>query len=338
MTAHRLSSETAARFAEIALGHVTREYPHMLDHVLGGPQDASTPSQLHPLFHGSFDWHSCVHGHWLLARVYRLYPLGPAAADIRALLERQFTAPKVAGELAYLGRPLAGGFERPYGWAWLLALQAELESDPGPEGRLWASALRPLADAFADRFRSYLIKLTYPIRAGTHFNSAFALTLAARYARTCGDEPLLALMSARAQAWFGADADAQAWEPSGDDFLSPTLMEAECMRVLAPADSFKAWFDRFLPRLAEAQPTALFEPVFVSDRSDGKIAHLDGLNLSRAWCFRSLAAGLAADNPRRGLMLGAAERCLDASLPAVAGDYAGEHWLASFALLALNQA
>ena len=333
---HQLTAETAARFAEIALGHVTREYPHKLDHVLNGPPDAQPPSVLHPLFHGSFDWHSCVHGHWLLARVYRLYPLGPAADDIRRLLDRQFTPAKVAGELDYLGRPLAGGFERPYGWAWLLALQAELEDNPAPECRLWAASLRPLADAFAARLRSYLPRLTYPIRAGTHGNSAFALTLSARYARTCGDEALLEMMRGRATDWFGADADAQAWEPSGDDFLSGALMEAECLRTLARGDVFEDWFERFLPRLADGEPRALFEPAVVSDPTDGKIAHLDGLNLSRAWCFRNLAKALPPGDSRRAMMQDAAERHLQASLSAVAGDYMGEHWLASFALLALE--
>ncbi len=335
---HQLTAETAARFAEIALGHVTREYPHKLDHVLSGPRDAATPGALHPLFHGSFDWHSCVHGHWLLARVYRLYPLGPAADDTRRLLDRQFTPAKVAAELDYLSRPLAGGFERPYGWAWLLALQAELEDNPAPECRMWAASLRPLADAFAARFRSYLPKLTYPIRAGTHGNSAFAMTLAARYARICRDAELLEMMGARAMRWFGADADAQAWEPSGDDFLSPVLIEAECMRELAPEDAFAAWFWRLLPRLAEGEPATLFEPAVVSDPTDGKIAHLDGLNLSRAWCFRTLAKTVPAGDPRQAVMLDAAGRHLQASLPAVAGDYMGEHWLASFALLALEAA
>ena len=333
---HQLTAETATRFAEIALGHVTREYPHKLDHVLNGPQDARTPSALHPLFHGSFDWHSCVHGHWLLARAHRLFPLGPAADDIRRLLDRQFTAEKAAAELDYLDRPLSGGFERPYGWAWLLMLQAELDDDPTPERLAWADALRPLSAAFAHRLRTYLPKLTYPIRAGTHANSAFALILASRYARVCGDADLMAVMRARALAWFGGDADAQAWEPSGDDFLSPTLTEATCMLRMLSEGDFAAWFGRFLPRLAEAEPVSLFEPAVVSDPTDGKIAHLDGLNLSRAWCLRTLAQTLGEDDQRRTIMQIAADRHLNASLSAVAGDYMGEHWLASFALLALE--
>ncbi len=333
---HALTLQIAERFARIALGHVTREYPHKLDHVLLGAYDAQAPSALHPLFHGSFDWHSCVHGHWLLARLRRLYPDGAAAGDITGLFEQQFTPARIAGELAYLIRPSSAGFERPYGWAWLLALQAELERDPGIEARLWADRLRPLADAFALRLRAHLPRLTYPIRTGTHSNTTFAMTLAADYAQTCGDPGLLDIMRTRALHWFGRDADAQAWEPSGDDFLSPTLMQAECLRRLWPGPAFTAWFDRFLPRLAEAQPATLFTPATVSDPTDGKIAHLDGLNLSRAWCLRGLAGALAAEDPRRPVMLDAADRHLDASLTAVAGDYMGEHWLATFALLALE--
>ncbi len=329
----RLDPAAADRFARIALGHVTREYPHKLDHVLDGPQDAATPSQLHPLFHGSFDWHSCVHGHWLLARLLRMQPAMPCAGAVRALLDGQFTSAKVAPELAYLQRATAGAFERPYGWAWLLKLQSELEA---AEELTWAAALRPLAAAFAERLQAYLPKLTYPIRAGTHANTAFALRLSLDYAQACEDEDLAVLIGRRARDWFGRDRACQAWEPSGDDFLSPTLMEAELMRAVLTADEFPGWFDAFLPEVAEAEPATLFEPAVVSDPTDGKIAHLDGLNLSRAWCWRSLASALLASDPRRDAMAGAADRHLAASLPAVAGDYMGEHWLASFALLALE--
>jgi hypothetical protein len=329
----RLTSEIATRFARIALSHVEREYPNKLDHVLDGPEDARTPRALHPIFHGGFDWHSCVHGYWLLTRVLGLFPEGPAAADIRALLVRQLTPQKVAGELAYLDRPSSAGFERPYGAAWLLKLQAEL--DAGALGAE-AEALRPLAQAFAARLKVYLPKLTYPIRAGTHANSAFALTLAADYARICRDAELSGLIAAKARIWFGEDADCQAWEPSGDDFLSPALTEAGLMqRVLAKQD-FLWWLDRFLPRLARREPASLFRPAVVSDPTDGKLAHLDGVNLSRAWRLRALAAALEQGDARRPVLLEAAEAHLAASLGAVEGDYMGEHWLASFALLALE--
>ena len=330
---HRLTEDIATRFARIALGHLEREYPNKLDHVLTGPDDARTPRELHPVFFGSFDWHSCVHGYWLLARLLRRFPQGAAAGDIRSLLDRQLTPEKIAGELAYLRRPLSAGFERPYGAAWLLMLQAELES--APTAAAWAAALRPLAVAFAQRLKAYLPKLTYPIRAGTHANSGFALRLAIEYAQRC-DQDMAVLIRNRAHAWFAADADCQAWEPSGDDFLSSALMEAELMRRILPAEEFGPWFDAFLPRLERREPCSLFRPALVSDPTDGKIAHLDGVNLSRAWCMRGLALALGEADARRPLLGAAAETHLETSLKAVEGDYMGEHWLASFALLALE--
>jgi hypothetical protein len=237
---------------------------------------------------------------------------------------------KVAGELAYLERAYTGGFERPYGWAWLLALHGEAR---GHEDRPWAEDLAPLAAAFADRFKTYLPKLTYPIRTGTHFNTAFALILALEWAEA-NDANLAALIRARAQAYYGGDRDCPAWEPGGDDFLSPALAEALLMRRILPDGAFRAWFDAFLPDLAAGAPRSLFTPAFVSDRSDGKIAHLDGVNLSRAWCWRGLADAL--DPAPAELARRTANAHLDASLPHVAGDYMGEHWLATFALLALE--
>jgi hypothetical protein len=324
-----ITPELAGRFARIALGHVTREYPHKLDHVLTGEADVLGPRALHPIFHGSFDWHSCVHGYWLLARVLRAHPDLPEAGAVGALFDAQLTPEKVEGELAYLRRPASRGFERPYGWAWLLKLQAELSAAREPR---WAAALSPLAQAFADRFREFLPLATYPIRTGAHFNTAFALTLAQDYADAGRDPELSALLEAKALGWYDEDVDCQAWEPSGDDFLSPALMEACCMQRLTAAEDFAPWLARFLPRLGEGLPRTLFEPARVSDRTDGKIAHLDGLNLSRAWCWRRLAE--ASPSPERARA--AADRHLEASLPYVSGDYMGEHWLATFALLALD--
>ena len=330
---HILTPELASHFARIALGHVTREYPNKLDHVLAGPADARGPRALHPIFYGSFDWHSCVHGHWLLATLHRRFPDIAENTAIRALLDVQFTPEKVAGELAYLARPESRGFERPYGWAWLLMLAAELARHETAEGRAWSAALKPLADAFAERLKAFLDIATYPIRAGVHTNTAFALSLASDYVSATDDEELRLAITGRARAWYSQDADCQAWEPDGDAFLSPALMEAECMRrVLAPAE-FGPWFHRFLPGIEEGQPATLFTPAQVSDRTDGKIAHLDGLNLSRAWCWRSLAPAMG--KAAGAIALAASERHLEASLPQLAGDYAGEHWLASFALLAL---
>lgn len=327
---HELTPEIANRFAEIALGHVTKEYPHKLDHVMDGPEDVLGPRQLHPLFFGSFDWHSCVHGYWLLLTTLRLYPDMPVAPRVKALLDEMLTEEKVAGELAYLDRAYTGGFERPYGWAWLLALHREAQRHGDEE---WAEVLAPLAVAFAGRFHIYLPKLTYPIRVGTHFNSAFALTLAHQWAMH-RDPDLLLLIEEKALGWFQDDRACQAWEPGGDEFLSSALSEAMLMtRVLGHHD-FRAWFEAFLPETASARPDQLFYPAYVSDRSDGKIAHLDGLNLSRAWCWRAIAAKLAP-HPLTDLLSVTADAHLDASLPYVAGDYAGEHWLATFALLAL---
>jgi hypothetical protein len=238
--------------------------------------------------------------------------------------------------VAYLAQPMRATFERPYGWAWLLMLAGELARDGSEEGRRWSSALAPLAAAFVERFTTFLPKGTYPVRAGTHFNTAFALALALDYATATSNDAFATLLRRKAEAWYGDDADCQAWEPGGDDFLSPALIEAECMRRALPPGRFLPWLQRFLPRLAVRKPASLFRPAEVSDRSDGKIAHLDGLNLSRAWCWRSLAHVLGAADPRRDVVLESAELHLAASLPHVAGDYMGEHWLATFALLALD--
>jgi hypothetical protein len=313
----KLDARLASHMARIALGHVTREYPHKLDHVLVGDEDARTPRALHPIFFGSFDWHSCVHGWWTLLTLRRLFPDAEEAAAIAGLADDSFTRDKVAAELAYLGRPLSRGFERPYGWAWLLYLHLEASR----HGERWSAELEPLARAFAQRLCDYLPVLTYPIRVGTHFNTAFALVLSVEWAEAF-DPPLAQLIRERALHWFGADRDCQAWEPGGDEFLSPALIEALCMARTHP-DDFAAWFAHFLPGVENRQPASLFEPAIVSDRSDGKIAHLDGLNLSRAWCWREL--GYPAH----------AQVHLAAAMPHLAGDYMGEHWLASFALLAL---
>jgi hypothetical protein len=316
----RLDQPLAERFATIALGHVARPYPYKMDHVLQGDEDARPPGDFHPIFFGSFDWHSCVHGWWTLLTLRRLFPAMPQAAAIEALADESFTGPKVAVERAYLDRPLSAGFERPYGWAWLLYLHHEASRHGD---RDWAATLEPLAMAFAERFKVYLPKLTYPITVGTHFNTAFALTLAHNWAAV-RDPTLQAMIERGAQGAFARERDYRGWEPGGDEFLSPALSVALLMRRIRPSREFALWFDAFLPDLDR------FEPVVVSDRSDGKIAHLDGLNLSRAWALRSIAALL--DRPD---LHDRAQRHLDASMPHVAGDYMGEHWLASFALLAL---
>lgn len=324
-----LTQDIAERFAAIALGHVTREYPNKLDHVMTGPVDICGPRDLHPIFYGSFDWHSCVHGYWMLARLKRLFPAMHYAEDIAALFAQAFTEQNVASELAYLRLPQSRGFERPYGWAWALMLASELR-----RGTPHAEMFRSLEEEFVARFKAYLPMLTYPVRTGVHTSTAFALILGAEYADVAVNTELKDLKSHCARKWFAKDRAAQAWEPGGDDFLSPTLCEAEAMHRLLPAGEFAAWFDDFLPELAMGEPATLFVPATVSDRSDGKTAHLDGVNLSRAWCMRSLAA--AVNDKRRDILLASAERHVAAALPHVAGDYMGEHWLASFATLAMS--
>ena len=330
MSRFSLDSDTAARFARIALGHVRQEYPHKLDHVLGSDGDALPPHVLHPIFFGSFDWHSCVHGWWTLLTLRRLFPGTDEARAIEKLADQSFTAEKVEVERAYLDRPLSRGFERPYGWAWLL--QLHLEASRHGDTR-WARELEPLARAFADRLDEHLRVLTYPIRVGTHFNTAFALVLSLEWAEQFDDD-LAAAICEGAKHWFENDRDCQAWEPGGDEFLSPALIEALCMARVLKGPEFAGWFGAFLPRLDCGEPGTLFMPATVSDRSDGKIAHLDGLNLSRAWCWRSLAPLLPEQEAQ--LAYDTADAHLAAAMPHVAGDYMGEHWLASFALLALT--
>ena len=328
-----LDAASASRFARLALGHVTREFPHRLDHVLTVPGPVPDTRHLRPVFYGSFDWHSCVHGYWLLARLLRRFPAFPEARRIEALFDNSFVPDSIGAECAYFEQPSARAFERPYGWAWLLRLSAELACFPE---KPWRAALMPLDRLIADRFATFLPLCKYPIRAGTHANTAFALIHAAGYADTMYDPVFAALLRDTALRWYGGDRDCQAWEPSGEDFLSPALVEAACMFTLAePADA-AAWFDAFLPRLSDRDPTTLFTPAAVADRSDGKLAHLDGCNLSRAWCWRIIAANMPDSDPRHALAEEAARDHLAASLPHIAHHYAGEHWLATFAVLALE--
>ena len=325
-----LDADIAARFMTLTLGHLGREYPHKLDHVLDGPEDARTPAALHPIFHGSFDWHSCVHGWWQVLRLARLFPGLPEAKAVRQRAAAMLTAENFAAETAYLARPSARGFERPYGWAWALMLHDEMLQ----HSAAWMQHADAFAAAFSARFTAFLPLQTYPIRTGTHFNSAFAMVLALDWARV-HDAALAGLIEARARDWFAADFACQAWEPGGDEFLSPALCEAVLMSRVLGAD-FAGWFDQFLPGCAEGAPATLFTPATVSDRSDGKIVHLDGLNLSRAWCWREIVQALPAGHRAAALIGRTAAAHLATALPHVAGDYMGEHWLATFALLALE--
>jgi hypothetical protein len=333
-----LTREQASNFARLALKGIEKEYPNKPEHVMAGPDDVKSPRALHPAFYGSYDWHSSVHGHWMLARLLRLFPDLPEAARIRSTLKDHLTAEKLNVEADYFARKDSKSFERPYGWAWLLKLAEELHGWDDPDAREWSRSLRPLADAIVVRYLEFFPKQTYPIRTGVHPNTAFGLAFAHDYARAMGDTRLQALVEERARAYFSADDDAPArWEPSGADFFSPTLMEAALMRrVLSPAE-FRAWLARFLPGSVRGEPRSLFEPATVTDRTDPQLVHLDGLNLSRAWCMLGIATALPADDPARAALIASAAHHAEAALGHVAsGDYAGEHWLASFAVYLLT--
>ncbi len=328
----------ASRCARLALKGVRREYPNKLDHVLNDAGEVQGPRALHPAFYGCFDWHSSVHGHWMLVRLLRLFPALPEAAEIRAALNENLTARNLEAEAAYLKQANRQSFERTYGWAWLLKLAEELHGWDDPDGKNWSRNLRPLAEALVQRYLDFLPKQTYPIRTGVHPNTAFGLAFALDYATATGHDKLAGLVRERSRTYFGADADyPAAWEPGGEDFFSPALMEADLMRRVLPPEEFRTWFARFLPGLARGEPKALLHPAVVTDRSDPKLVHLDGLNLSRAWCLRSLAAALPErDAVRKVLALSAALHAQAALGHVTSGDYAGEHWLASFAVYMLS--
>ncbi len=335
-----LSAALASRFASIALDNVKREYPNKLDHVMGGAVDVASPRSLHPAFYGSFDWHSCVHMHWLLARLLRITDQLPEAEAIAQTFDAHFCREAIAGEVSYLGQASTQTFERTYGWAWLLKLAEELGRSDSARFRFWQGNVAPLADAFVARYLDWLPRAAHPLRTGMHANSAFGIAFALDYARAAGEARLASACEAKALDWYANDRDyPAAWEPSGADFFSPALIEADLMRrVLAP-DAFADWLGAFLTGLAESKPASLFTPAIPTDRSDGQIVHLDGLNLSRAWCFAGIAAALPAADLRVPAARAAADAHRVAGMQGVASsDYMGAHWLASFAALALTGA
>ena len=326
-----LTPAAASRFASLVLGCARREYPNKLDHVMHNPGEVRSPRDLHPSFYGCFDWHSAVHGHWMLVRLLRTCPDLPEAGEMRRLLDENLAPDRVRLEAAYFAQPGRQSFERAYGWGWLLKLAAELHAWGTPEAQLWEAQLRPLTDAVVAAFEGFLPRQTYPIRTGVHPNTAFSLSLALDYARVAGDQELEALVVERARTYYLKDRSGPlAWEPGGEDFLSPCLEEAALMAKVLPAKAFKPWVEAFLPRLLRAGALA---PAVVSDRTDPKIVHLDGLNLSRARNLRELAAALGPKDPRRAALTQAAQQHAEASLPHIAsGNYEGEHWLATFAV------
>ena len=339
-TAHALDAAAAGRFAQLALDCVHREYPNKVAHVLASDDDARPPRELTPAFYGCYDWHSSVHGHWLLARLARLYPQAPFAAPARAALERSLTPASIATEVAYLRGPGRVSFERPYGLAWLLALAGELRSWDDPQAREWAAALEPLEVESAQRIMAWLPKLQYPIRSGEHSQTAFAFGLIADWAQVRGDVGMLRLLESRGRLYYGQDRGcALAYEPSGEDFLSPCLAEADFMRRVLSREEYAAWLARFLPGIPADGGAGWLAPGIVTDRSDPKLAHIDGLNLSRAWMLEGMASGLPAKDRRRAALEAAARAHAAAALPAVTGEhYEGGHWLGTFAVYLTSRA
>jgi hypothetical protein len=331
-----LGAESAARFAPLALRCIRQEFPYQPQHVITGPDDARRPRDLHPAFYGCFDWHSAVHGHWLLARVLRRFPGLPEADQVRAALSANLTSENLQAEAGYFqARP---GFERPYGWAWLLKLAQELAEWDDADARSWSQNVKPLADVVEARYLDFFPRQTYPIRSGVHSNTAFGLAFAWDYARALGHESLRDLVERRGRDYFLDDRGCPAaWEPGGGDFFSPCLIEADLMRRLLPAVEFARWLDDFLPELRDGGLPAWLSPVSVVDRRDGQLVHLDGLNLSRAWCLRQIARALPEADPRRDHLGAIAARHAESGLAHVtSGDYMGEHWLATFAVYMLE--
>ncbi|MHB8876776.1 MAG: DUF2891 domain-containing protein [Myxococcaceae bacterium] len=325
---------SAERFAGLALDCVHKQYPNKIAHVLASDEDARPPRELTPAFYGCYDWHSSVHGHWLLARLTRSFPKAPFAAKARQALAADLTPENIATEVRYLEGPGRVSFERPYGLAWLLQLAAELREWKDPQAQAWSKALRPLEVAAAARLTQWLQKLSRPIRIGEHDQTAFSFGLVLDWARVTGDREMVALLTSRVEAYYGKDRGCPlSYEPSGQDFLSPCLAEADLMRrLLAPAP-YAEWLRAFLPDIPGDGSPGWLAPAEVTDRADPKLAHLDGLNLSRAWMLEGIARGLPPGDLRRKAILASARSHREAGLAAVTGEhYEGGHWLGSFAV------
>lgn len=332
--AEGLDEAAATRFAQLALDCVHKEYPNKIAHFMTSDADLKPPRQLTPAFYGCFDWHSTVHGHWLLARVIKLFPKSAVAQKARDALALSLTPQNIAAEVTYITTPGRESFERPYGLAWLLQLAAELRGSDDPQFREWSATLAPLEAAAAKKLTTWLPKLSYPIRIGEHDQTAFAFGLVWDWARTTKNEAMAALLRDKAKQFYLGDKSCPlAYEPSGQDFLSPCLAEADFVRrVLAPAE-FARWLSAFLPQVPRDGSTAWLPVARITDRSDPKLAHLDGLNLSRAWMLEGIAEGLPADDKRGASLRATARLHIDTSLGAVTSEhYVGSHWLGTFAL------
>lgn len=334
--AHSLDERRAEHFAALALACVHKEFPNIIHHVMANAEEVDRPSRLTPSFYGCFDWHSAVHGHWMLVRLAHLYPQGSFAAEAKDALAKNLTEAKLLQEAAYMAHPDRAGFERPYGHAWLLQLVVELEQWDDGQARQWREWLRPLERVAVRRLSDWLPKLRYPIRVGEHYQTAFAFGLIHDYAKRVGDERLLALLADAGERFYAADRDCPlGYEPSGHDFLSPCLAEADFMRRLMSPEVFADWLSRFLPQIGAADWLPMGE---VSDRADGKLAHIDGLNISRAWMLEGIAKGLPDADSRRVQLTTAAKSHGEAGVTGVSDEhYAGSHWLASFAVYWLTE-
>jgi hypothetical protein len=328
----RLDASTAGRFAALALACVQKEYPNKISHVLNSAEDVKAPHELTPAFYGCYDWHSSVHGHWLLARLVREFPNAPFANDAVAALKANITPAHIEGEVAYLNATGRESFERPYGLAWLLQLGAELRESKTPDATALSSTLKPLEYAVVARLKQWLPKLAYPIREGEHAQTAFAFGLILDYARA-NDPALATMVVAKVREFHVKDRDCPInYEPSGQDFLSLCIAEADVMRRVLPPAEFAKWLTKFLPRIPTTNSSAWLPIGVVTDKTDGKLAHLDGLNLSRAWMLEGIASGLPPGDPRIRALMAASHTHAASGLAAVTGEhYAGGHWLGSFA-------
>jgi hypothetical protein len=326
--------KAADRFASLALACVHKEYPNHITHTLNSDSDVAPPRKLTPAFYGCYDWHSSVHGHWLLVRLVRTFPNADFVPAARAALRQSLSAENIAQEATYLRGEGRSSFERPYGLAWLLQLTAELHEWDDPESKEMAANLHPLEQAALQRLSLWLPKLSNPVRIGEHDQTAFALGLMLDYARTVGDEKFAALLTSRARQFYLSDKNCPlAYEPSGEDFLSPCLAEADAMRRVLSSADFANWFRNFLPQVSKSASNTWLQPVVSPDPSDPKLAHLDGLNLSRAWMLEGIASALPKSDKRLPAIRTAAEAHRQVGLTAVTGQhYEGGHWLGSFAV------
>lgn len=328
----------AERFSKLALECVHKEYPNKISHTMNSDADVAPPRKLTPAFYGCYDWHSSVHGHWLLVRLARTFPHAPSVPNIRAALRQSLTAENIQQEVIYLKADGRASFERPYGLAWLLQLGAELREWDDPDAKMWSSNLRPLEAAAIDRIKTWMPKLSYPVRIGEHSQTAFAMGLMLDYARSAGDQEFEKMLTMKARQFFLNDKNCPlSYEPSGEDFLSPCLAEADVMRRVLSPNEFATWLSDFMPQIP-ATPSPWLVPVVSPDPSDPKLAHLDGLNLSRAWMLDGIASGLPTADKRLPALQTAAAAHRKAGLAAITGEhYEGSHWLGSFAVYLTTQ-